>query len=442
LPLFPPSHVRTTGRERSDGRLELQDGRYVARFADLILESAFQPVLSFAHGRAIGHEALLRAQDEAGQRVSPLAVFARFQGEGRGSELDIACRALHLANFTLEGPPEGWALFNFTPSAVVDDRTTVADFRALLEQHAVPPHQVVVEILESKAYDEEHLARVVSDFKSLGCVVALDDFGAGQSNFERIWRIAPDVVKLDRSMLVEAMRTSRVRRLLPGLVSLLHEAGCLVVMEGVEDEEQALAAMEMDADFVQGFLFARPSPSLEPREYGELFGRLFERFRQRGAAQTTLARESLARYVARLEESALALRSGRPLPVACLTLLSLTGVERAYLLDGNGVQVGETLHASAGRETADPRHEPFADGHGANWALRPYFRRAVSRPGVPQVSPPYLSMTDARSCITLSYGVEVASALHVLCVDLDLDARGTIGSSPSWRPPMGSWNDF
>jgi len=46
-------------------------------------------------------------------------------------------------------------------------------------------------------------------------------------------------VKLDRSMVVEAMRTSRVRRILPGLVSLIHEAGCLVVMEGLETAEHA-----------------------------------------------------------------------------------------------------------------------------------------------------------------------------------------------------------
>ena len=65
--------------------------------------------------------------------------------------------------------------------------------------------------METSAYDEENLARCVQYFRDLGCLVAIDDFGAGESNFERIWRLKPDIVKLDRSMVVEATRTPRVR---------------------------------------------------------------------------------------------------------------------------------------------------------------------------------------------------------------------------------------
>ncbi|MCG5548729.1 EAL domain-containing protein [Halorhodospira halochloris] len=62
------------------------------------------------------------------------------------------------------------------------------------------------------------------------------------------------------------------RRILNNLVALIHEAGSLVVLEGVETEHQALTALYPDVDFVQGFFFARPIST--PRVATDLKSRL------------------------------------------------------------------------------------------------------------------------------------------------------------------------
>lgn len=132
-------------------------------------------------------------------------------------------------------------------------------FAELLQQHGVAPHQVVLEILEHAIDNIDDLAHAIQGFRELGCLIAVDDFGAGHSNLDRLWRLAPDIVKLDRLLVRDAAHQARARAVLPRLVALLHEVGALVLTEGVETEAEGLLALESQCDFVQGFWFARPA---------------------------------------------------------------------------------------------------------------------------------------------------------------------------------------
>ena len=432
--------------DQIESRIEVRAQHAVAQYEELTLESAFQPIISLAHGRAVGYEALVRAFPGRERRsVPPADVFQRAKDRDEAVLVDGLCRALHLVNFELQRAGDAWVFVNMTPSAILAMGAPDPLFPVLLNRRGIQPHQVVIEILESKTYDERMLAEVVEHFRQLGCLVALDDFGAGQSNFERIWRISPDVVKLDRSMVEEATRDPRVRRILPGLVGLLHEAGCLVVMEGIETEEQALIAMEMDVDFVQGFYFGRPDHILSPPspQRVESLGQLFGKFRKRMAEHNVATREALEPYTRTLERAALLVCDGVVLEIACVELLQLPCVDRCYLLDADGVQVGKSTEAQHRRARPDPRYLPFANCEGANWGRRPYFRRAITRPKVVQISQPYLSMSDAKSCMTLSISIEQEDTLLVLCVDLDWVSWESSNRSPMLRPAASlSWSEL
>jgi hypothetical protein len=280
----------------------------------------------------------------------------------------------------------------------------------ILERHGIPPHRVVVEILETSVYDEPNLARSVHFFRELGCLVAIDDFGAGESNFERIWRIQPDIVKLDRSMVVEATRTRRVRR----------EAGCLVVMEGLETSEHALIALESDADFVQGYYFGEPRIRLGARDDPQgILSDLLSSFEERVLAQAAEERDVLSRYRKKFEACAERFQQGAEADSALAEFNELEAVQRCYLVSASGVQVGSNLSARVARQRPDARYQPCSDADGANWLRRPYFRRAIAQPGSVQVSRPYLSIADGRSCITFSIAIPETRGVRVLCADLD-----------------------
>ncbi len=398
------------------------DGKLAhARFGEHTLRTALQPVLSLAHHKPVGYEALLRAYDAQDRLVSPHRMF-RNAGDN-AILLDQICRALHLQNCVLQGANQNWIFLNVSPALILEGHSTRTILPRMLEQYGVPAHRVVVEILETSAYDEESLARCVQYFRDLGCLVAIDDFGAGESNFERIWRLTPDIVKLDRSMVVEATRTPRVRRILPGLVSLLHEAGCLVVMEGLETSEHALIAMESDVDFVQGFYFGEPRSCLTPDEnFRELLNELFACFQERVRRQSSSERSMLAHYSKKFDDAAQLFRLGAEPEQAFVDFLTLGGVRRCYLLSAEGVQVGANIGTREGARRLDPRYLPCADAEGANWFRRPYFRRAITQPMAVQISRPYLSIADARACVTFSIAIPETNGVRVVCADLDWDS--------------------
>jgi EAL domain-containing protein (putative c-di-GMP-specific phosphodiesterase class I) len=68
-------------------------------------------------------------------------------------------------------------------------------FRDKLAHNQVSPNRVVIEILEQNIHDETILSAAVNYYKELGCLVALDDFGASLSGFDRILNIKPEVRK-------------------------------------------------------------------------------------------------------------------------------------------------------------------------------------------------------------------------------------------------------
>jgi len=236
------------------------DTKVVGHYKNLRLMSHFQPIFSLVHKRPVGYEALLRAQDQAGNNISPLAVFNRVQNEEDNVFLDRLCRSLHLRNFLPMADDTSWIFLNINPQVTVAGKRYGSYFGDLLERYQIPPHRIVVEILESNIHDESLLAEAVDYYKNLGCLVAIDDFGAGHSNFDRIWRLAPQIVKLDRSMIVQAANNPVVRRVLPNIISLLHESGSLALMEGVETEEQRKILANLGCDQMQGTLISPPLP--------------------------------------------------------------------------------------------------------------------------------------------------------------------------------------
>lgn len=382
------------------------------------LHSAFQPIISVVHSKIVGHEALLRGQSADSTPMQPAELFPRLRDVCSPQDVHELCSRLHLQTFSyLEH--DGWLFLNVNPDSIVDRRHVRDTFGRWLKESGLTPSRVVVEIIETRACDARTLSEAVAGFRDLGCLVAIDDFGAGESNFERVWRLRPDIVKLDRAMIAEAATSPLVNRILPGLVSLVHEAGCLVVMEGVETEHQAMIAVESDIDFVQGYYFSRPDVFAgDSAQIAALFDKLFASIKVNEAERRANSRGYVSHFVERFYSCIDALSAGETFEEGCWNFVHLEGIQRVYELNDEGFQVGRNLE-SRSRPTLDERYRPCADGRGANWYRRPYFQRAVASPGRVQVSRPYLSITDAQQCVTISMAFEDKGKLRVLCADID-----------------------
>lgn len=395
-------------------------------FKQFQLRSHYQPIFSLSHRRAVGYEALVRPVDAQGQALSPLTLFSSVHCDEDLIFLDRLCRNIHVRNFLAAQDPDTWLFLNINPRVVVRAGQTAPFFQALLDQYQIPASRIVVEILENEIADEGQLAETVSYYASLGCLVAIDDFGAGYSNFDRIWRLGPDLVKLDRTMLVQASTHARVRRVLPTLVSLLHETGCVTLIEGVETEEEALIATDSGIDLVQGYFFGRPAAASHTGAKSEAqLPDLCTRFRNRYSDTRAREDNELKPYITDFKNCASLLSLDSSLHDASDNFLRRSRALRCYLIDAEGRQVGPNILSERAARKSDARFKPLANVSNASWSRRPYFRRAVADPGRIQISRPYLSISDAQMCITLSVTVDRNGARLVYCADLqwqDIDA--------------------
>lgn len=400
-----------------------EGGRWRARQGGWLLDSHFQPVFSFPHRRAVGYEALLRVTAADGQAVSPLHFFEQLESFEAQWAADRLCRLLHVNNFVHQAGDIGWLFLNIHPAVFVHGamQTQALDASVRTVQAlGLPMHRLVLEVTEDVMAQETDFQQAVAAVRETGCLLALDDFGAGHSNFDRIWHIHPEIVKLDRSLLRRACGSPRIARVLAQMVSLLHECGSLVLLEGVETRDEALLALDVDVDLVQGFVFGRPVPgTLGPTGASQEIDEIWSLLDQRHAAGRAELGARVDPYRSALK-AAQAVLPTLGLAQACAPLLALPGVQAVFALDDQGRHVAEQLlPQSPGLVDADPRFEPLGLPSEARWARRPYFRRALDEPGVVQMTRPYLSLHGPRMCVTLSVAVPVAGRLQVLCVDID-----------------------
>jgi len=415
-PVLPPRDFSVDGIEGAT--FPGADG-VVGRFRDLALHSHFQPIISLAHRRAVGYEGLLRPQSADGRPLAPASLFGTVESDDDIVFLDRLCRNIHVRNFVGAGAEESWLFLNVNARVAMRGKEYGPYFEAMLARHGLAPHRVVIELVENDVPDEALLAEAMRYYTELGCLVAIDDFGAGHSNFERIWRVQPQIVKIDRSTLVQARASRKVRRILPNMVALLHEAACMTLIEGIEDEVDAMLALDAGVDFAQGFFFARPTPYLEDEsKCVSLLGGICDRHVEITHANRERSRAELEPYIVEFRECAGLAGLESDLREASARMLALPNVLRCYVLDGNGRQLGDNVVPPKGAHL-DRRFFPVSNPGEAVWSRRPYFQRAMAEPGQVQISRPYLSITDAKMCVTISIRIKNFSLQdRVYCADV------------------------
>jgi len=237
------------------------------RWRGAVLTTRFQPIYGVRRAFCIGFEGLVRATDAAGDVVAVDGLF-RSAADGDRLLLDWACRALHLRNFAMVDPGDRMLFVNVDPEVVIRDARRAREFAELIRYYGLPPRRVCVEILETACADEGLLREAVATYRDIGVYIALDDFGIGACDIERVQRLQPDIVKVDRSILAASAGPQAFATVLPPLVHELHQARCRVAIEGIETRAQAMAAIGAKADYLQGFLFAHPEVQLDEEMTG------------------------------------------------------------------------------------------------------------------------------------------------------------------------------
>ena len=209
----------------------------------------YQPIHDVRTRALVAYEALCRVQSDPVR--TPDLWFAEAASVGLGLPFELAAIAAAVEAFP--ALPSDVALsVNASPEVVLSGRLIEALDARYLER-------TVVEVTEHAAVgDYAALRSELASLSARGVRIAVDDAGAGYAGLQQLLQLAPDVIKLDMS-LVRGIDTDAARRALASAMTYFaRETGALVVAEGVETEGEFAALAALGVERVQGWLLGKP----------------------------------------------------------------------------------------------------------------------------------------------------------------------------------------
>ncbi len=224
-----------------------------------LVSLVYQPIRNVASGRVDAVEALMRLRMLDGTAVTPSLFIPVAERTGAILELGrwairTVCRELlvndHVPVVSVNVSPLQLKTPGFAASvAAILGETGVGGGRLALE---------ITEGLEMEMHSD--ILRCISDLKTLGIKIWLDDFGTGFAGLSWLRLIDFDTVKIDRSFLHDC-GTPRGKAMLQDIIGLVRNRGHNILVEGVETDEQLRLMQEFRIDQVQGYYVGRPAPA-------------------------------------------------------------------------------------------------------------------------------------------------------------------------------------
>lgn len=367
----------------------------------------FQPIVSVANGKIIGYEALARQVDQNNRIISAGSLFSCPDiDENERTELDRQVRWQALQKFA-ELDSDTYLALNIS-AAWIDNIKHLDALPTLrmLEELNIDRQRIIIEITEDHA-DLNKLKEIAKRYRKHGLRVALDDFGAGSSQLQRVMAIYPDIIKIDMRLFKKATKGGIASEVVHMMTRLGKRTGCQIICEGVETDEEFLFGLSCGAQFMQGYLFSPAQPEFKPPN-------LYEQH------ITSLRKKFLKNTVAKLQNKVSAINTTKELIYRLAQTLqgdfnlnelanwnfNQSDVIRFYLCDNQGYQTSADFNFEEDKWYTDPRKIGF------NWSWRPYFFQLLA-----------LEATDDRNRIITSERYrDFGSDLLCKTLSLRLDA--------------------
>lgn len=128
-----------------------------------------------------------------------------------------------------------------------------------LEKYKINPKEITFEITESTLMEDVGLSSyMLKEFKEIGFNLSVDDFGTGYSSLAYLKEFPIDNLKVDMSFIRDIHLSPDKQAIAGAIILMAKKLGLKTICEGVEKEEELLILKELGADFIQGYIFARP----------------------------------------------------------------------------------------------------------------------------------------------------------------------------------------
>ncbi len=137
----------------------------------------------------------------------------------------------------------------------------------ILMETLLLPCYLELELTEGLLMDcSEYNVSLLSKFRQLGVKLSIDDFGTGYSSLSYLSRFPINKLKIDRSFVIDLMKSNNNSAITSAIISLGHDLGLIVIAEGVETKGQFNFLQAHQCDEIQGYLFSKPVPADEMQQ--------------------------------------------------------------------------------------------------------------------------------------------------------------------------------
>jgi EAL domain-containing protein (putative c-di-GMP-specific phosphodiesterase class I) len=218
---------------------------------------AFHPIVDLDRGVVWGYEALVRgAQGQpAGQILSQV-------DESRQYKFDQACRvkAIELAGRLFPRTDETRLSINFMPNAVYEPAACIRTSLETARRVGFDTRRIMFEFTENeRMVDTKHVARIIAEYKRLGFITAIDDFGAGHAGLNLLANLQTDLIKIDMEIIRGVTDSAARQAIIAGILVMARALDITIIAEGIETEAELATLRDAGINLFQGFFFAKPA---------------------------------------------------------------------------------------------------------------------------------------------------------------------------------------
>jgi EAL domain-containing protein (putative c-di-GMP-specific phosphodiesterase class I) len=218
---------------------------------------AFHPIVDLDRGVVWGYEALVRgAQGQpAGQILSQV-------DESRQYKFDQACRvkAIELAGRLFPRTDETRLSINFMPNAVYEPAACIRTSLETARRVGFDTRRIMFEFTENeRMVDTKHVARIIAEYKRLGFITAIDDFGAGHAGLNLLADLQTDLIKIDMEIIRGVTDSAARQAIIAGILVMARALDITIIAEGIETEAELATLRDAGINLFQGFFFAKPA---------------------------------------------------------------------------------------------------------------------------------------------------------------------------------------
>ncbi|PLY09027.1 MAG: diguanylate cyclase [Arcobacter sp.] len=223
--------------------------------------SYFQPIINNKTKEIEKYESLVRLINEAGDVISPFDFLnvskkGNYYNKITSRVLENSFKMLDFVNTKLS--------INLSALDIEKEQTREEIFD-LLDKYKEQNNRIVFELLEDEnVKDFRSIKLFIKKVKKRGVMIAIDDFGAGYSNFERLLDFEPDILKIDGSLVKNIEKDDYSKNIIETIVSFAKKQKILTIAEYVENETIFNLLNEIGVDYSQGYYFGKPE-SLEKK---------------------------------------------------------------------------------------------------------------------------------------------------------------------------------